>query len=197
MKTFTFAAFIVVALVQWYVPLSMVMESEVTVSDGDELLFLTAPVDPSDPFRGKYITLTFEEENQYVDTIPQYYADQEVFASFTIDSAGFADLVSLYEIDPGDAAPWVFKTKVTSAFTYNDSVQWVQLKFPFGRFYMEESKASDAEAAYRESVLFADSTKRSYAVVKIKEGRAVLTDVRIGDSSIVEIVKKRRKEIEN
>jgi uncharacterized membrane-anchored protein len=194
MKTFTFAAFIVVALVQWYVPLSMVRESEVTVSDGDELLFLTEPEDPSDPFRGKYITLTFAEENQYLDTIPQYYADQEVFASFTIDSAGFADLVSLYEIDPGDAAPWVFKTKVTNAYTYDDSVQWVQLKFPFDRFYLEESKASDAETAYRESMLFADSTERSYAVVKIKDGRAVLTDVRIGEKSIVQIVKERNEQ---
>jgi len=197
MKTFAFAAFIIVALVQWYVPLSMVQESEATLAGGDELFFLTAPVDPSDPFRGKYITLTFEEESQTLDTVPQYYTDQELFASFTIDSAGFADLVSLHEEDPDEESPWVIKVKVINAFVYLDSVQTVVLKFPFDRFYLEESKASDAEKAYWESVAVTDSTSRSYAVVRIKDRRAVLTDVRIGDKSIVQIVREMNEGEDN
>ena len=197
MKTFAFAAFIIVALVQWYVPLSMVQESEATLAGGDEVFFLTAPVDPSDPFRGKYITLTFEEESQTLDTVPEYFPDQELYASFAIDSAGFADLMSLHEEDPDDENSLVIKVKVAGAFMYLDSVQSVTLKFPFDRFYLEESKASDAETAYWQSIGSSDPEKRSYAVVRVKDRRAVLTDVRIGNKSIVQIVREMNEGEQN
>jgi uncharacterized membrane-anchored protein len=192
MKTITFTIFVVVVVAQWYVPLSMVRESEETMSDGEELLFLTRPVDPSDPFRGKYITLTFTEENQTLDTVPKFTAGQEFYASFTLDSAGFADLVDLHEEDPGDQWPWVIKVQVSSAYVY-DSVQSVSLKFPFDRFYLEESKASDAEKAYWEANMASETDKQSYAVVKVKDRRAVLVDVRIGEKSIVDIVSEMNK----
>lgn len=195
MKTYTFAIFIVMALVQWYVPVSMIRESEEALAEGDELLFLTRPVDPSDPFRGKYITLSFEEENLKVDTVPRYVRDQEIYALFTVDPAGFADLVSLHEEDPGDELSWVLKVKVAGAYVY-DSVQSVQLQFPFDRFYLEESKASDAEKAQWGNRLQTDVEKRTYAVVKIKGRRAVLTDVRIGNKSIVDIVREMNEPTE-
>lgn len=187
MKGLTFIAFILVAVAQWYVPASMIWESETALSDGDELLFRTRPVDPSDPFRGKYITLSFEEEDFVTDTVPRYFSGERVFASFTMDSAGFADLVSLHSNDPDESLPWVIEARVAGSYN-TDSVQQVQLEFPFNRFYMEESKASDAEKAYWQSVLPTEPERRSYAVVRIKNRRAVLVDVRIGDKSIVEIV---------
>ncbi|MBD3630847.1 hypothetical protein [Cyclobacterium sp.] len=51
---------------------------------------------------------------------------------------------------------------------------------------MEESKANDAELAYLESQV--DSTQAAYAVVRIKEGEAVLKEELINGVTIREIV---------
>jgi hypothetical protein len=56
---------------------------------------------------------------------------------------------------------------------------------------MEESKAYDAELAYRESVI--DTTQIAYGLVAVKDGDAVLKDVMIDGVSIGEIVKAGRK----
>jgi len=51
---------------------------------------------------------------------------------------------------------------------------------------MDEDKALAAENLYFESL--ADTTKRTYAVVYIKEGKAVLQDVQIDGVSVVDLV---------
>ncbi|HUR30287.1 MAG TPA: GDYXXLXY domain-containing protein, partial [Saprospiraceae bacterium] len=56
-------AFAIMVLVQLYVPASMIMESEKVLKEGKEFKFKTAPVDPTDPFRGKYVELNFDAIN--------------------------------------------------------------------------------------------------------------------------------------
>ncbi len=55
-----FILFCLVALVQVSIPLSMIYRSEKTLENGKVFLFKTAPVDPYDAFRGKYVQLGFE-----------------------------------------------------------------------------------------------------------------------------------------
>ena len=62
-KTILWVAFIVVALVQLYVPAQMIWESEGVIAAGTAYKFNTAPVDPKDPFRGKYITLNYSDNS--------------------------------------------------------------------------------------------------------------------------------------
>jgi hypothetical protein len=52
---------------------------------------------------------------------------------------------------------------------------------------MEESKAYAAERIYRERQL--DTIRTTYALVYIKDGVGRLADVKIGDSSIQDMVK--------
>ena len=63
--------------------------------------------------------------------------------------------------------------------------------FPFDRYYMEESKAIEAERTYRESQL--DTNQVAYALVSIKDGESVLKDVLIDGVPIREIVLKERE----
>ena len=56
---------------------------------------------------------------------------------------------------------------------------------------MEESKAYEAEQIYIENQI--DSSKKTYALVSIKNGDAVLKDVLIDGVSIREVVKENRK----
>ena len=52
--------FVLVALAQLYVPAKMIWDQEDVLKNGSEYKFKTDPVDPNDPFRGKYITLSFD-----------------------------------------------------------------------------------------------------------------------------------------
>jgi hypothetical protein len=68
-----------------------------------------------------------------------------------------------------------------------DSLNKVYFDLPFDKYYMEESKAYAAEQIYRERQL--DTVRTTYAIVYIKDGVGRLSDVKIGDSSIRDMVK--------
>ncbi len=51
------AAFFCVALLQIYTPVSMIIARESTLKEGVLFRFKTAPVDPYDAFRGRYVAL--------------------------------------------------------------------------------------------------------------------------------------------
>ena len=70
---------------------------------------------------------------------------------------------------------------------YGIEHETVTIHYPFERFYLEESKASEAERLYWEAN--SDSTQATYAVVRIKDGNAALQDVMINGESIISIIK--------
>lgn len=60
-KKILLLSFFLVAVVQLYVPSKMIWDREEVLRTGTEYKFRTAPIDPTDPFRGKYITLRFDD----------------------------------------------------------------------------------------------------------------------------------------
>ena len=54
-----FPLFIVVAVVQIAAPASMILRRERALDRGERFLFRTAPVDPYDAFRGRYVAPSF------------------------------------------------------------------------------------------------------------------------------------------
>ncbi len=59
-KKLLLVAFILVALAQLYVPTKMILNRENVLANGTDFKFRTAPIDPNDPFRGKYVNLQYE-----------------------------------------------------------------------------------------------------------------------------------------
>lgn len=59
-KHWRWLLFALLCVAQWAVPLAMVQRAERTLSEGTAYRFRTAPVDPADPFRGRYVTLDFD-----------------------------------------------------------------------------------------------------------------------------------------
>ena len=55
---------------------------------------------------------------------------------------------------------------------------------PFDRYYMEETKAPTAEHTYREHNRRGQTNQTAYAVVRIRDGDAVLEDLCINDKPI-------------
>lgn len=184
-KTLTIIAFTVVCLVQLYVPLQMVRFQNTIIETGKEYKFRTAPIDPNDPFRGKYITLGFEDNTfRFQDTTTRWNYQEEVHVQLENDEEGFATIVDVTKEPPTKEVPYV-RAMLGGATTF-DGYTTLTINYPFNRYYMEETKAPDAEKAYAQSQW--DSTQVAYALVSIKDGNAVLKDVLINDVPIKEWV---------
>lgn len=183
MKTYIPIVFFVTCIAQWYVPGSMIAEQENILETGKVFRFKTAPVDPSDPFRGKYITLNFEAAGLKKADYNQFTRGQKIFVVLREDEEGFAQIADIITTQPQEDADYV------EADIMFSNEEMVRINYPFDRFYLEESKAGDAEQVYRDSNR-SDTTQSTYAIVRMKNGKSVLEDVMINDRSIVDIVRE-------
>ena len=182
MKNYTLIAFILLALIQLFVPLKMILDKEDVLHTGQVFKFKTAPVDPNDPFRGKYINLRFEASQFPIRNPDAWTMNQEVFVQLTTDADDFARVLDVTSEPPSSSAPYL-KARISHV-----APDALFLEYPFDRYYMEESKAYDAEQLYRESL--SDTLQTTYALVRIKEGEGVLEDVMIDGVPIRDLVKR-------
>lgn len=185
-KKVLFIGFLLIAIVQLYVPAKMIYDQEVVLLNGNEYKFKAAPIDPNDPFRGKYITLRFDATTFPVQNINEWAINDEVFVQIQNDTAGFAQIKTVSKKRPVNDPDYI-KAKI--AFLMEDGKVNMRIEYPFDRFYMEESKAQAAEDMYRESII--DSTQVAYALVNIRNGEAVIRDVLINGTSVSDLVKAR------
>lgn len=197
-KTIILVLFFLLAMAQIYVPASMIMDREDILSAGKDFKFKTAPIDPNDPFRGKYITLRFDNTDFFLEDNDKrvWEKNEKVFAILKVDTSGFVFIKSVKKDRPNNNIDYL-ETQIK--YVYGDynykkhtvkNAEKIVLDFPFNRYYMEESKAYDAELAYRNRRNF---EKPAYALVSIKEGKSVLKDVIIDGISVKEIIVKQIK----
>jgi len=186
MKTkYIIIAFVVTALLQAFAPLKLVYDSEMTARYGTVYKFKTQPIDPSDPFRGKYVSLNFEEDH-YETNEAGWTTGEDIYAVIGKDSMGYATITKVVKAEPAPGNNYI---KVKTGMYY-DGVLHIDL--PFDQFYMEEGKAQEAEDGYREYSL-EDNAKPAYATVAVKDGAAVVTDVFVDGLPIREYVLRERK----
>ena len=204
MKILTAILFGIMCIAQWVIPARMIYQSEDVIESGTLFKFETEPVDPSDPFRGKYITLNFKED--FIEDTSKWTSGEVVFVTFAKGEDGFARPLSIQRKQPTEGS--YLRTKVlysdvlSTPIEVPDSVlkiqdpqmrlakmpQRVYFSIPFDRYYLEESKAQEAEEQYRVSQR--DTTSTTYGLVRMGQGQAVLVDVMIDDKSIVDIVRE-------
>lgn len=175
-------AFVLVALVQLYVPAKMIWDKETILEAGLTYKFKTAPIDPNDPFRGKYITLSFDENTVTVSNEEDWTSGEMIYLSLTTDNSGFAKIKSTSKKKPVRSTNFI-QAKVK--YVLGNGTNKLTIDYPFDRYYMEESKAYDAEQVYRQSLR--DTCKITYALIKVKDGDAALKDVMINGTSIREM----------
>lgn len=188
-KIILLIAFVLVALAQLTIPVKMILDKEEVLENGTVYKFRTAPVDPNDPFRGKYIALTFRDNTVEITNGEEWIVGETIYVVLTTGDDGFAKIDFVSKQMPEGHAD-VMKAKVRSVL--DDNTRKLMIDYPFDRFYMEESKAMEAEITYRQ--LLTDTNKVTYALVNIKNGEAVLSDVLIDGTSILEMVNNKQKE---
>jgi len=175
--------FIAMVAAQLYFPLQMIWSSEKTISEGTEYKFKTVPVDPYDPFRGKYISLRYEIEREKFDIDSPVRRGQVLYALLDIDQDGYARVSKVSLDKPTDDG--VDYIKVTSQTRANDQIV---LRVPFDRFYMEESLALPAEEYVRS--IRRDTTQNVYGLVRVLGDNAILTNIIINGEPIADVVRR-------
>jgi len=181
--------FVLVALAQLAVPAWMIIGHERIRSEGEVFNFRTAPVDPRDPFRGEYVRLEFEAENgnwPAPRTGVEAYTNQRAFAVLGTDSAGHAVVQALTTERPISGA------YVDIYYTSFDTSTVTRIDLPFDRYYLEEGDGKKTEdmllPQWNDGVV--SQPLPAHAVVRILNGKAVITDLVVGDKSIHEWLKE-------
>ncbi|NRD21620.1 GDYXXLXY domain-containing protein [Winogradskyella litoriviva] len=180
MKTiYVFLIFMAVVLIQLLVPAKMIYDKEDVLKTGTVYKFKTQPIDPNDPFRGKYVTLNYELRSLQTEDSTWQRKDK-VFIAIENDSLGYAKVKRITKSEENLKEDYI-EVEVDYFDSYSKVVHF---NLPFDRYYMEETKAKPAEDVYRKYNRRNDSLSVTYALVAIKNGDAVLKDVYINDKSI-------------
>ncbi|MFD1615015.1 GDYXXLXY domain-containing protein [Gelatiniphilus marinus] len=179
-----FVIFVVVALVQLLLPAQIIFNQETIINSGTAYKFKTQPVDPSDPYRGKYINLNYLQ-NTFVTPDSLWERQDKVYLYLDTDSLGFAKVDTVGRTPLNSDKDFI----VAQVNWYNKRDQKLNFNLPFNRYYMKETKAYGAEVAVRNNQR--DSIQNTtYALVYVKNGETVLSDVVINDISIKDYVEK-------
>jgi uncharacterized membrane-anchored protein len=186
LKSFTWPGLIILLLVQWFVPAQMIWKKDKVLSKGISYKFVTEPIDPANPFIGRYIALNFKDDAIKLPNTNKLPTLNKVYVSFSADKDGFAKIRSLATNKPQGSD--YLETTINYSSEQKDSTI-IYINYPFTRYYMEEYKAPKAEKVYRERTR--DTTMKAYALVNIYNGDAVIKDVYVNDSLIGDVIRKR------
>lgn len=184
-KTYIWPIFAIMILAQLYLPAKMILDSESTIKNGMAYKFKTQPVDPYDPFRGKYIDLRYEVEMEKYDL--DGLANEELqevykaYAEIRTNSDGFAEISNLSTEKQNLSGDYI-EVKIRSR-----QKDKVTINLPYNRYYMEESIAKPSEDYVRE--IRRDSTVNVYGIINIKDGNGVLIEVMINGRPITDVVR--------
>lgn len=179
--TLRWVLFAAATLAQLAVPLSMIAGREAVLQKGEVFRFRTAPVDPYDAFRGRYVALSLESREAPLGPEQDFRRGQRVFVAITNAPDGFAHLGEVGIVPPPDAS------YLSLRFFYrnNDRARFHSF---LDRYYIEESEAPRAEAAYREQNR--GTNRNAYVQVRVRKGQAVIEDLFVGDRPILEVVRQ-------
>jgi len=181
MKKYILIVFIITAIAQIAVPVQMIVQRETTLRNGELFLFETAPVDPFDAFRGRYVALNFTQGSQTVKDM-KFKRGSYIYMTVAADEDRVATLSEPSETKPSGVQ--CLKVRVRSCWSDK-----LRLSLPFDRFYMDEYKAKDAEDLYRKrNSRRSGKGSKCYAKVRILNGFAVLEDLIIDGKGIKEIL---------
>lgn len=181
-KQLVIKIFVVIAIIQLAVPLYMVWRWEDILQNGQQYTWVTAPVDPYDAFRGRYVDLRFQEAAAPIvgNAILNY--GQTAYAIIEKDQKGYAFISGVSDLRP-EGNSYV---KINVSYVHENIVHF---ELPFKRYYMQEELAPKAEDAYRQNA----GTEATVSV-RIKNGYGVIEQLYIGNQTIYDYLRSAQKE---
>lgn len=173
--------FLCLSAAQIAVPLSMIARREYVLHAGRAYRFKSAPMDPGDVLRGRYVALTFDQRDVAAADAASFAWAKKAYGVLAVDPAGFAKVDSLSLAEPTGAD----HIEVRCLGAANGRVSF---DFPFDRYYMDETLAPAAEQAYW------NNSRRgqmdTYVTVRVKGDMAVVEDLVVGGKPVRDYVRE-------
>src|SRR5436190_2956131 len=114
-KTYLPILFILMVLFQLYAPASIVLNQERIYFAGSAYKMQLAPIDPNDPFRGKYITLSFRENRINLPAHSQFEEGKTIYVVMKPGKNDFLEIDSIVPEFKAVTAPAVcIKSKISN-----------------------------------------------------------------------------------
>jgi uncharacterized membrane-anchored protein len=180
-KSWRLLVFALVGLAQCAVPASLIWKREQTLRHGSVWKLRTAPVDPVDAFRGRYVALQFEVEGQTISPPPNASYHQTVFVTLRQNPEGFAEIDQVNLSRPaGDdfiEAQLMGKT----------------ISLPFDKYWVTERDAPAAEAAYRAQSR--RGKQNAFTTVRVFRGDAALDQLYLDGVPLGEYLRANAKKL--
>ena len=166
---------ILLIVAQLAVPSWLIASTENILKNGVAFKFKTAPVDPYDIFRGRYVALSSDQRTVDLKQGEKYYNGQDVYLILENDQEGFAKVVRAQYNKPlmGDYI------KGTARYQYENQLQF---DIKISRYYMSEKKAPKAEGLYRK--ISRQGVQDAYILVRVYNGKPLIEDLYIKDKPI-------------
>lgn len=174
---------------QLYVPTSMATRYENILEKGESYLFKVVPRDPADPFKGRYVRLTFPIDNGKIsdlenpEKVKNLRSQSNAYVTLDKTTEGLVRILNIEKTKPS-AGDFI---KVKMGYHYGDEYS---IKLPFNRYYAKESKAPKIEALLWNRERMQDRT--FYADVRVRNGYGVIAELYVEDTPILEYLKKNQ-----
>lgn len=175
MKKLRLSIFLLIALAQLAVPASMIWKRQQVLREGRLWKFRTAPVDPVDAMRGRYLSLRFAAERSELSA--PLSGEGLPYVSLKNDSDGFAVVGEInYERKAGDN---IIRAEYLGFYDGK-----VILRFPFNRLWVNEGDATAAEGAYQ-----AHGRDDGYVAVRVGRGDAAIEELYLAGQPLREYLR--------
>lgn len=153
---------LLLALLQIAAPLYIAWRWEDVLQTGEQYRFRTAPFDPGDVLRGRYLQLAFAQRK--APAAIDVKSGTKAFACLKPTAEGYAEIYEITATKP-------VKVPFISVHVYTVHDREAYFQMPFGRYYVNEKEASQLEKRYQ------DKISQTSALVRIKNGYAVLESI--------------------
>lgn len=163
---------------QLAVPASSIWQAERVLAEGRLLRFRTAPVDPADLVRGRYVALRFEAVEGPRVGPASLLPGQRAHVLLEEDAEGFARISGVTARRPEGGT--YFDTRVEAI-----DDERVRIRFPVDRLYLPERKALAVERAWQ-----AAAGRNGWAEIRVHQGRALIERLSIEGVPVLEHVER-------
>lgn len=180
---------IVLFAIQLAIPGYMIFEQNQILTEGIAYKFKTRPIDPYDPFRGRYVTLAFEANQKVIPVVEgaQIESEEWVYALLAVDDEGYAVLKALSDVEPEQGEDYLYLE--TSWGTLEGGYR---VKLPFNRYYASEESAPKIESAvWRRQ---RDEVENVYAVIRVLKGKGTIEELMVNDMPVREYIESQQEQ---
>lgn len=178
------AALFVIA--QLATPLSMVYQYHTILEQGTAYRFEVEPIDPADPFKGRYVRLSFPiSQGRYTDLETpvdqsEFLHNDIVYLLLSTSDDNRAIIQGIVKTPPD-------KDDYVKARILRSSGQQYRLSLPFNRYYADEFKAPKIESLVWQTN---DKTYVITADIRIKDGKGVIKELYVDETPILEYLRQ-------